>query len=121
MLGQLEAVGEVTGGDAAMQIGGLRGGGALAAGDLQAVLFDFDLDFRAVEAGHRHGDAVGVLAEYLDVVGGVAGLGVVAQRVVEHACHAVKADGRAVQGGEVELVHGFLILEDQAMECARAR
>ena len=57
----------------------------------------------------------------LDVVGGVAGLGVVAQRVVEHACHAVKADGRAVQGGEVELVHGFLILEDQAMECARAR
>jgi len=40
VLGQLEAVGEVTGGDAAMQIGGLRGGGALAAGDLQAVLFD---------------------------------------------------------------------------------
>jgi len=91
-----------------MQVGGLGFLRTLATGHLQAVLFDLDLDFRAVETGHGHRDAVGVLAGNLDVVGGVAWLRVVAHRIVQHAGQTVEANGGAVQRSKIKLVHGFL-------------
>src|SRR5690606_24400039 len=72
VVGKLEAALERAGRDAPMQEHTLLIVGLLVAGYDQGLLFDLDLEFIFGEAGDRHGDAVLVVAETLDVVGRVA-------------------------------------------------
>ena len=58
------------------------------------------------EAGDGHGDAVGVLAGALDVVGRIGLAAVRLRERVEHREEPVEADGRAIERGKINVTHG---------------
>ena len=111
ILGKLEAQLEGALGNAAMEeFTGLLGRlGSLGALDGQGVFLALDDDVALGEAGHRDRDAVGVIAELLDVVGRV-GLGFLADEAVEAVEQPVEADGRAIEGGKIDGLHGHILL-----------
>src|SRR5438105_14386697 len=69
MVGEAEASIEGSGGNATVQELALRLLGLLLAAHAKRLLVDVNLQLVLAEAGHRHGDAVLVVAEPLDVVG----------------------------------------------------
>ena len=71
-------------------------------------LFHLDLELVLVEAGDRHGDAVLVIAEALDVVGRVS-VGIDAADAVHQLGETVEADRRTVEGSKVELSHEHIL------------
>ena len=75
------------------------------------------------EAGHRHGDAVGVLAGLFDVVGRVGqGRVVDLERRLHQAGHAVEPDGRAQQRREIVTAHGHILrMSDKRITGCRLR
>src|SRR5882724_896356 len=103
VVGQLEAPLEGAPGDAAMEeLAVVIRLGELARDD-ERVLLGGDADVALAEAGHRHGDAVGVLAEHFDVVGRIGKCALVdARGGVEQARHPVETDGGTEQGGEIK-------------------
>src|SRR3546814_17679205 len=81
----------------------------LAAGDDEAVLLRGDVEFALTEAGDRHHDAIGVLADLLDVVGRIAQGAFLAHRV-QGLKQAVEADGGAIARGTVDGTHVHILL-----------
>jgi len=71
MLGKLEPALESAAGDAAMQELRAFGIGLGLAFHGQRIVLDSDIDVTLTETGNRDGNAVGVLAELFDIVGGV--------------------------------------------------
>src|SRR5437868_8613337 len=67
----------------------------LLAGDAERVLFYFDGDVVLAETGNRHGDAIFVFADALDIIGRV-GRNLEASGIVEKLAQAVEADGRTI-------------------------
>ena len=109
MVGQLEAALEGARGDALVQELGLGFDLlGLLAGNGQGVALGLDGDIGWGEAGDRHGDAVGVLRQALDIVGGI-GRGLEGRGFVKHAGETVETDGGTVKGGQVK--HGHTLLE----------
>ena len=105
---KLEAPLEAARRDALIQDFGLAVlGDLLVAADRQRVLLHLDRQIAVGEAGHRHGDPVGVFASALDVVGRVTGGAVDADELVEHREQTVEADRVAVKGSKIELSHGI--------------
>src|SRR5262249_49625191 len=72
--------------------------------DRQRVFLCFDRKLVLAEAGHRHRDAIGVLAGALDIVGRIARSGLEA---VEHGEEPVETDGRTIEGSKIESSHGI--------------
>ena len=103
IFGQLEAQLESALGNAAMQefTGFLARTRRLGAFDDEAVLLALDSDIALGETSDRDRDAVGIVADLLDVVGRV-GLGLLADKAIEAAEQPVEADGRAIEGGKIE-------------------
>ena len=98
VIGEHEPALERAGGDAAIQHITLLALTGDAAGDHQGVLLHGQLEILGAEAGHRHGQAVGVVAGLLDVVGRVGRRLGAGHRSVHQAGHAVEADGGTEQG-----------------------
>jgi hypothetical protein len=69
----------------------------LLALDGQRIALGFDGKVALGEAGHRHGDAVGISAGALDVVGRIALRIVGRAKAVQHGEQAVEADGGTVE------------------------
>src|SRR5262245_11111601 len=106
VIGELETALEVARGDAAVQELALLLLGLLGAGDGERLLLDVDAELVLAEAGHRHGNAVLVIAEPLDVVRRVARRGLVEPgHRVEQVEQAVEADGGAIEGGKIDGSH----------------
>jgi len=63
------------------------------------------------EAGHRQGNAVGILAGAQDVVGRVVFLGAESRRAAEMIEQAVETNGRAPERGKIEVAHCHILLE----------
>ena len=106
MVGELEAPLERASRDAAVQELTLLLLGLLLTLDVEDLLLDVDLQLILAEAGDRHGDAVLVLAEPLDVVRRVCGRPCVEPgNRVEHVEQPVEADGGAIEGGKIDLSH----------------
>ena len=106
MVGQLEAPLERAGRDAAVQELASLVLGLLLAADVESLLLDVDLQLILAEARHRHGNAVLVLAEPLDVVGRVdVGLRLEAGPGAQQIEQAVKADGGAIERGKIDVSH----------------
>ena len=106
-IGELEGALEGARGDAAIQHLGLVLAvliGGLLALDRQGVFLGDDRKLVLREAGNRNGDAVGVLAGALDVVGRIAGAAV-GGRLVEQREEAVEADGGTIKRGEIVGTH----------------
>ncbi len=115
MLGKLEATLESTSRNAAMEEP-VRFAFRLAALALdgQHVLARFDGQFAVLEARDGHGDAVGVVARSLDIVGRVA-LGIIdPSGSVQHLEQAVEADGGTIQRGKINVTHGECPLDHRA-------
>jgi len=116
-IGQFEAALEGASCDAAVEIRNLlailrRGLLHRLAGDDQAVLFHGDVEFALVEAGHRHGDAIGVFAAFLDIIRGIAGRGFIdAIGQFEQPVHMIETDAGAQQGGKIESTHRVILLQ----------
>ena len=110
MIGELEAALEGALGNAAVKIlVFLSRFVLLLALDRQRMFARFDRQFTLIETGHRHGDAIGVFAGAFDVVGRI-GLGLIGlAEAVEHGEEAIKADGGAIEGGEIDVTHGVLL------------
>src|SRR5262249_11694114 len=72
--------------------------------DRQRVFLRFDRKLVLAKAGHRHRDAIGVLAGTLDIVGRIARSGLEA---VEHGEEPVETDGRTIEGSKIESSHGI--------------
>src|SRR5262245_6810541 len=85
--------------------------------DRQRVFLRFDRKLVLAEAGHRHRDAVGILAGPLDVVGRIARSGLEA---VEHGEQSVETDGRTIEGSKIESSHGITSLLSE-MQMVRPR
>src|SRR5690606_41654835 len=109
MVGKLEAALEAAGGDAAIeQFGALAVGLVLAlALDGQNVAVSLDGDVLLREAGDGHGDAVGILAGALDIVGGIGLAAVRLRERVEHGEEAVEAYGRAIERAKIDMTQGM--------------
>src|SRR5262249_43776506 len=91
----------------------LVGLGLLLTLDRQRVLFRLDRDVGVREAGDRYGDAIGVLAGPLDVVGRVGGAAALeARNLIEQRKQPVEADGRTIEGSKIERTHGISSLSD---------
>src|SRR3546814_15455182 len=71
-----------------------------------------------LEAGDRHHDAIGVLADLLDVVGRIAQGAFLAHRV-QGLKQAVEADGGAIGRGKVDGTHVHIRSEERSVgkEC----
>src|SRR6476660_5146590 len=80
--------------------------GVLLAADGQSVLLGHDRELVLGEAGYRDGDTILVVAGPLDVVGRVPRRGAV-EALIEHREQPVKADGRTIEGCEIESSHGI--------------
>ena len=107
VVGELEAALEGAGGDAAVQDRGLVLGLRLAAGHDELAVAGLDRELVLGEAGHREGDAVGILAGLLDVVGRVGVRADVGRHhLVEDRREPVEADGRTVERSEIKVTHG---------------
>src|SRR5690606_9811978 len=106
VVGKLEATLEAARGDAVVQVLALLILRLLGAGDGERLLLHVDADLVLPEAGDRHGDAVLVLAQPLDVVGRVAGRALIepGHRVDEFE-QPVEADGGAIKGGKIDGSH----------------
>src|SRR3546814_895008 len=116
VIGELEAVLERAARDAAVQVAHplvlVLGLGPTTANQ-QRVLLLHQFDVALGEAGHRHRDAVLVLTNLGDVVGGIALPAVGAlERGVEETRDPVEADGGTEQGREVVSTHGYPPLSD---------
>src|SRR5215472_1616851 len=86
----------------------LLGLGLLLTLDRQRVLFRLDRDVGIREAGDRYGDAIGVLAGPLDVVGRVGrAVAIEARHLVEQRKQPVETDGRTIEGSKIERTHGI--------------
>src|SRR6185369_3415905 len=106
VVGELEAPLEVARGDAAVQVLALLVVRLLGAGDGERLLLEVDADLVLGEARHRHRDAVVVLAKPLDVVGRIAGRGLVKPgHRVEQVEKPVEADGGAIEGSKIDGSH----------------
>src|SRR4051812_28597667 len=109
ILGELEAELESALGNAAMQeLALLLGGGGFGALDDEAVLLGLDHEVALGKAGNRDGDAVGIIADLLDVVGRV-GFGFLADEAIETVEDAIETDGRAIEGGKIIGLHGHIL------------
>jgi len=108
-VGEVEALLEGAGRNAAMQDLTLAVVLALLAGDHEGVLLLSHLDLVLGEAGHRHGDAILVIALLLDVVGRPVGHRLELAHLVEHVEQAVETDGHSIQRRKV--VHHSHILQ----------
>ena len=108
-VGKLEGALEGTRGDAAVEHFGLRVlVGDFLALDRQRVFLRDDGELILGKAGDRNGDAVGVLAGALDVVGGITGAAVRA-RLVEQVKETVEADGGTIEGRQIVGTHGQVL------------
>src|ERR1700693_4837035 len=112
MVGELEATLEGARGDALVEdVVRSLAVRLLLAADGEGVLLRLDRELLAGEARHRKGDAVGVLAGALDVVGRVSRRRVHAPERIEERKQAVVADGGTVEGSEIERRHGISSLK----------
>src|SRR5262249_26934946 len=94
---------EAGAGDAAMQELAVVLRLAELAADDERVLLRGNADVVVTEAGDRHRDAIGVLAEDLDVVGRVGNRALVeAAGRIEQARHPVETDGGTEEGGKIK-------------------
>lgn len=106
VVGELEPALKGAAGNAAMQEHAVLFIGLGPALDRQGVLLGRDLDIVRAEAGDRHGDAIVVLAQLFDIVGRVAGTGLIGLHGGIHQPRdAVEADSRAKERREVEGTH----------------
>src|SRR4029079_13450222 len=108
MVGKPEATLEAAGGDSLMEKFNLVLLLLALAGDGQGPFLDLDVEIGRAEACDRHGDAVGILAGSLDIVGGI-GRGFENAHLVHHLGEAIDTDGTAIKGGKVEQ-HGNNLL-----------
>ncbi|CVI63557.1 hypothetical protein AGR9A_Lc40478 [Agrobacterium salinitolerans str. Hayward 0363] len=111
MVGKLEATLESARGDTAIKKLPFRG--FLIRGFLgfhsQRIGAGFDAEFVLIETGDGHGDAIGVLAGPLDIVGRI-GLGLFGlAESVKHREKTVEADGGTIEGGKINVTHGVLL------------
>src|SRR3569832_299285 len=114
ILGQLEAQLEGALGNAAMEeltslAFALRSLGTL---DDEAVLFGLETQVAVGKAGDGDRDAIGVLADLLDVVGRI-GLGFLAHEAGEAVEQPVEADGRTIEGGKIVGLHLHILRSEQ--------
>src|SRR5690606_33469247 len=124
VIGKLEAALKGPGGDTAIkQLSAFLSVLFLALtldGQHVAVGFNRKLVFR--EAGHRHGDAIRILTGLFDVVGRIGLRAVGLAKGIQHCEQAIKADGRAIKGGKVQLTHSLFSFEQQvAFWCLQDR
>ena len=93
MVFKTEAPLEGARGNAAMEKFGILLFLGLFAAHGEVVFLDFDVEIIVAESGHRHGNAVVVLALSFDIVGRV-GRRIAADRIhgVDQGCKPVKAD-----------------------------
>ena len=112
MVGDAEAALEGASGNTAMQVGLVPVVLALVAADDQVMLAELDLQVILREAGHRHGDAVGLLVLLFDVVGRIAEAGLVhVGNGLQQARQTVKADRRTEQRTEIKsATHDTLLM-----------
>src|SRR5690606_32997640 len=107
MIGELEPALEAAGRDAAVQVAPLALAllGLLLAAHGERALLHIHLDLIGRETGNRHGDAVLVLAEALDVVRRIGGGEIAARGAVEELRRPAEAAGRAVERRTSAMAH----------------
>lgn len=103
MIGQLELALKVARRDATMQIRAPVVIVALgpAAGDDQEVRLRGDFELMGCEPCRGQGDSIAVVAGLFDIVGGLVAISLRPHRAIDKVRHAVDADHRPVEGGEI--------------------
>src|SRR3954467_13884962 len=80
----------------------------------EGVFLGLDRPVVLAKARDRSGDAVGVLAGTLDVIGRISGGRAVKAGAVEHREQAVEADGGTIERSKIESSHGISSLKRHA-------
>ena len=106
MVGEHEPALECPPGDAAIQHLTLLAVVGQLTGDHQRIVLDDHVQFIRTESRNRHGQAVGVLAGLLDVVGRIAWRLGGGSGCIHQASQPIEADGGTEQRSEVERCHG---------------
>src|SRR5947209_10780064 len=115
VVGELEAALERAGRDALIEHLTLRLGLLLLlAFHGERIFLGFDRQFILGEARDRNGNAIGVFAGTLDVIGRISGGRAVKAGAIEHREQAVEADGGTVEGSKIESSHGISSLKRHA-------
>ena len=108
IVGQLEAALETTFGDPLIEIVA-PGVGLLVALHRQQIFLEAQLQLFLGKARHRHADAVVVVTQLLDVVGGITGIAIAGRRFDEIG-QTIETDGRTIERRKVDRTHSITLL-----------
>src|SRR3954447_16152431 len=92
----------------------------LLAANGERIFLGLDRQVVLAKARDRNGDAVGVLAGTLDVIGRISGGRAVKAGAIEHREQVVEADGRTIERSKIESSHGISSLKRHAEGPPRA-
>ena len=105
---KLEAALETAFGDPLIEVVAL-GVGLLAALHRQQIFLEAQLQLFLGKARHRHADAVVVVTQLLDVVGGITGIAIAGRRFDEIG-QTIETNGRTIERRKVDRTHSITLL-----------